>query len=85
MVGYHPPAIFSYILTSAVALLEAVFQTHFPILMRNKKIRQQLKSKSFDQLKQMKLKSDECNCKPVDLIINIFVTIHIHHELKILN
>ena len=33
----------------------------------------------------LQLKSEGCNCKTIDLIINIFLTIRIHHEVKIMN
>ena len=65
--------------------METVFQTFFKPNIKMRNIRLFLKKKCLERIQGLSLKSTDCNCKTLDLLVSIFVTVRIHHELKNIN
>ena len=75
----------SFTLVEAVGLFEATFQTHIQASLRKENIRQHFKTKRLNLPCSQRLKSPDCHCHTADYIASLFLTVRIHHELKLRN
>ena len=75
----------SFKLVEVVGLFEAVFQTNFKPLMNKPHIRQNLKAKMLQDPNLVQLKGNCCRCQTLEYLVNIFISIRLHHELNVRN
>ena len=75
----------SFNLVKIVGLFEVGFQTHLKSLINKTKVRQTLKLKLLEGLDVTEIKGDFCNCQTVNYAVNIFISVRLHHEMKMRN
>ncbi|GFO19601.1 hypothetical protein PoB_004610600 [Plakobranchus ocellatus] len=64
---------------------EAVFQTHLQRSLRKEKLRENLMIRLLDLPCCKVLVSPNCKCPTAALVVGLFLTLRIHHQLTLLN
>ena len=75
----------SLLMTNVVIVFEDVFKKEIKTLIKSKNVRQQMAAHLYTLQCRESLKDKQCDCLTIDYVIHMYITIRLHHEIKLLN
>ena len=72
-------------LVKAITSFEADFLNDLKLRMKDRHIRKTFTEKLLQTVTRTELKGEACNCPTVDLVIQCFISVRLHHEIRMMN
>ena len=75
----------SHSLVKTISSFEKYFLKNLKTSMTDDNIRKKFAKQLVQLVSPTDLKDDNCNCQTIDLVIHCFISVRLHHEIRMMN